>query len=147
MQLRLKSKEIFFSKEWNDILNSLIEYFPLNQQFNLYNLSQEVNKEYDDLITDGLSKTKQTYVDITNLLIHNDFVELKDFENIILTDRGRQLVEYGNYSKFAKTMELKKEAEIKGFWVKKNWLWVDFVKLLIGAIIGVFLTLISQHLK
>ena len=147
MQLRLKSKEVFCSKEWDDILNSLITYFPLNQQFNLYNLSQTANLNYEDFITDGISKTKQTYILITNHLIYNDFVELKDFENVILTDKGRLLVEYGNYAKFAKIMNLKLDAEKKELWVKKNWYWAEFIKLLIGALLGIILTLIAQHLK
>lgn len=147
MKLKLKSKEIFYSNEWDAILNSLIEYFPLNQEFNLYELSQAANLKYDDFITDGISKNRQTYIGITNHLIYNDFVELKDFEKIILTDRGRQLVEYGSYSKFSKVMNLKKEAEIKDNWVKKNWILADFIKILIGAIIGILSTLIIQHLK
>jgi hypothetical protein len=145
MQLRLKSKELFYSKEWDDILNALIKYFPINQQFNLYELSQKADLKYEDLITDGVSKTKQTYVHITNHLIYNDFVELMDFQNIILTDKGRQLVEYGNYNKFAKALDNKKVAEMNDLWVKKNWYWVEFVKLLIGAGLGILLTLISQH--
>ena len=147
MQLRLKSKELFYSKEWDDILNSLIKYFPINQQFNLYELSQKADLKYKDLITEGISKTNHTYTHIANHLIYNDFAELKGFENIVLTDKGRQLVEYGSYNKYANTMNLKKEAEIKGYWVKKNWILVDSIKLLIGAIIGILLTLISQHLK
>jgi len=147
MKLKLKSKEIFYSKEWDVILNSLIEYFPLNQEFNLYELSQAANLKYDDFITDGISKNIQTYVGITNHLIYNDFVELKDFEKIILTDRGRQLVEYGSYSKFSKVMNFQKEAEIKDNWVKKNWILANIIKILIGAIIGILSTLIIQHLK
>jgi len=147
MKLKLKSKDIFYSKEWDDILNSLIKYFPINDHFNLYDLSQKANLKFEDLITDGASKTKQTYVDITNHLIYNAFVELNDFDNIILTDKGRQLVDYGNYHKFAKTMRLKREAEIKDLWVKKNYFWVEFAKLLVGAILGILLTLISQHLN
>ncbi len=146
MQLELKSKEIFYTKEWNEILNSLIKYLPLKIQFNLYELSQKANLTYDDLITDGASRTKQTYVQITNHLIYNDFVELKDFENVILTERGRQLVEFGSYNNFAKMLDLKRKSEIKDLWVKKNYFWIEFVKLLIGAILGILLTLVSQHL-
>ena len=147
MLLRLKSKEIFYSKELDDILNSLIKYFPLNQPFNLYTLSQSANLKYEDFMTDGISKTKQTYILITNHLIYNDFVELNDFENIILTDKGRLLVEYGNYAKYAKIMNLKLKAEKKELWVKNNWYWVEFLKLLIGALLGILLTLFAQHLK
>jgi len=145
IKFRSKSKEIFYSVEWDTIMNSLIEFIPLNEEFNLYELSKKANLKYKDLITDGIANNKQTYVNITNHLIYNGFAQLYSYENIILTDKGRQLIELGSYNEFSKFINLKKESERKGYWITKNTLWIDFIKLLIGFMLGILSTLIFQN--
>lgn len=142
-----KRKGVFHSREYDTILDSMIKYFPLNEPFNLYDISQKANLSYEDFLTDGISKTKQTYIQITNLLIYNGFVELKDFENTILTDKGRQLVDYGNYKAYGDIIKRQLEAKKKDLWVKKNWYWIEFIKIILAALVGIFLTLFVEYFK
>jgi hypothetical protein len=138
---------IFNSIELDTILNSLIKFFPINSPFNLYVISQESKIEYEDFIIDGLSNVEQTYIDITNNLIYNDFAMLNDFYNIVLTNKGRELVKYGGYKEFVKNACLKQDAESRGFWIKKNWFWVELLKVVLSVVVGVLLTLGVQYLR
>jgi len=138
-------KDVFFSKEWDDILNSLLKFLPSNLPFNLYDISKKEKIHYENLLTDGASNVEQTYIDITNHLIYNDFARLSDFRNIILTDKGRQLLDYSSYKKFAQIERLRQEAEIRDLWVKKNWFWVEFLKVIISVVVGALLTLGIQY--
>jgi hypothetical protein len=145
MSFKQKKNELFYSKEWDTILNSLIKYFPFNLPFNLYDISQKENIKYDDLLTDSASNVEQTYVDITNHLIYNDFTRLNDFRNIILTDKGRQLIQNGSYKKFAQIERLRQKAEIRDLWVKRHWFWVEFLKVILSIGVGALLTLGIQN--
>lgn len=142
-----QNETIFYSYEWDAILNSLLNFFPTDSPFNLYDISQQVKKEYSDFFTDGFAKNKKTYIDITNCLIYNGFVILIDFHNITLTDKGRQLVEYGSFKKYAQISELRTKSEINDLWVKKNWFWVEFVKIFFGLFMGALMTLAIQKLS
>jgi hypothetical protein len=142
-----QNEKIFYSYEWDTILNSLLNFLPTDNPFNLYEISQQVGKEYSDFLANGLAKNEKTYIDITNSLIYNGFVKLSDFHNITLTEKGRQLVEYGSFKKYAQIAELRKKAEIRELWIKKNWFWVEFVKICIGIILGAMMTLGIQQLS
>jgi hypothetical protein len=138
--------EVFHSNEWDTILNSLLNLLPCDSPFNLYEISQQEKIEYSDFLTSGFAKNENTYVEITNYLIYNDFAKLFNFEKIILTDKGKKLVEYRSYKKFMAVFNLKTKAEIRDLWVKKNWFWVEFVKIIVGLFMGILLTLCIQNL-
>ncbi|RTL56343.1 MAG: hypothetical protein EKK37_17900 [Sphingobacteriales bacterium] len=145
MELKSDIDEYFYSKEWDIILNSLLTFLPPNLSFNLYKISQEVNINYEDIMVDGISKVEKTYTDITNYLIYNDFVKLHHFPNVTFTDKGRRLLECGSYKGFAHAEQLRQKAEKRDLWVKKNWFWVEFLKVIITIIVGALLTLVIQY--
>lgn len=148
MNLKLCQKEIvFYSFEFDAILNSLLNFLPTDSPFNLYEISQKVEKDYSDIFTDGFAKNEKTYIEITNYLIYNGFVKLFDFHNITLTDKGLKLIEYGSFRKYAHISELQTKAEIRDLWVKKNWFWVEFVKISVGIILGALMTLGIQKMS
>lgn len=67
-------------------------------------------------------------------------------KKIILTDKGRKLVEYGSYYQYASVLDLKTKAEIKDLWVKKNWFWFEFIKIMLSLFMGALITLGIQKL-
>lgn len=148
MRLKLKQNEtIFYSYEWDTILDSLLNFIPTDSPFNLFDISLQVQREFPDLITDGIAKNKMTYIDISTYLIYNGFAKLFDTHSIILTDKGRELVEFGSFKKYAQIANLRTKAEIRDLWIKKNWFWVEFVKICIGIILGALMTLGIQKLS
>lgn len=140
------NNQVFHSNEWDTILNSLLNLLPCDSPFNLYEISQQEKIEYSDFLTNGFANNENTYVEITNYLIYNDLAKLFNFKKIILTDKGRKLVEYGSYKKYAAVLDLKTKAEIRDLWVKKNWFWVEFIKIILSLFMGALLTLGIQKL-
>lgn len=65
--------------------------------------------------------------------------KLFNLKKIILTAKGRKLVEYGSYKKYSAVLDLKTKAKIRGLWVKKmvlGWIYKNQIKSIYGGIVN-----------
>lgn len=99
--------------EQETILDSLLEYMPLNNQFKIEKIKEHVENKYACIITEGLSYNEETYFVITKYLIQNGLVEVYDNEYIKLTEAGRTLVISRNYKNYIKQNKIKEISEKK----------------------------------
>lgn len=131
--------KLYLTEEYESILDSYIFKIPLYTQFNLLEIGSITNPKFSDIITEGLTYNDQTFYFLTNFLIQNGFAEICGIQNIILTERGRTLVKLGSFRKYLNYLELIETGNKRTLWKKKNWLFIEILKILIPLIAGIFI--------
>ena len=134
--------KIFYDKGYTDILNSLLKYFPLRLAFKLYDIQEKEKLKYSDSFTDGLTVNPTTYQKISYYLVYNDFARYSESGNdfIMLTDKGRELIDSGSYEKFVELEKLKRKATITDLKTKKYFYVIEFFKIIIPFALGLLVS-------
>ena len=122
--------------EEETILDSLLEFMPLNSQFKIDEIREHAEQKYDCILTEGLSYNKQTFYVLTKFLIQNGLAEMYDNENIKLTEAGRTLVKLRNYKDYVKENRKKEISEKRKVWKTNNWIIIEILRYLIPLVVG-----------
>lgn len=117
----------FYSPEWTTILNSLLDKLPVDDEFNLFDISKELKTEYKNTFTSWFSTSEKTYIDITNGLIANNLARLSSRSAIILTEEGKQLKELGSWIEYQNLLNLKRRATYWRTFRDAKWLQIAFI--------------------
>lgn len=130
--------KVFYSKEWTTILDSLLKFFPYSLAFKLFDIQEKEKLTYSDLLTDGLSNNPDTYKLISDYLVYNDFAKYAPSNSnyIILTGKGRDLIQSKTFDKYVEYDNLKRIAEIRDLKIKKHYKLIEFLKMFISFILG-----------
>lgn len=126
----------FYSPEWTTILDSLLDKLPVDDEFNLFDITKELEIKYKNTYTSWFSTSEKTYIDITNGLIANNLARLSSRSTVILTEEGKHLKELGSWLKYQNRLNLEKQATYWKTFRDAKWLQI--------AIIGYFLITIAS---
>jgi hypothetical protein len=139
-------KSIFYFPELTMLLDSLLKDIPEKDPFDLFEISLE-NKPIIKSEVDFLFENKETYTNLSKILIANNFAERVDENLIKLTEEGRFLKNDGSWSRYQKRQRLQGRASYWKLYRDANWLPLTIGGFFITTIVSVVLSTIIGRIE
>ncbi|WP_118972467.1 hypothetical protein [Taibaiella koreensis] len=147
--LKREKDPVLYDHKIIPILNALIPFLDIGQVNDLYEKGKAFQIEYGfkDVDTDSYAREESTYRDIASLLFDVGLVQVGNPSYIIVPNHeARKLKQLKSYEKLIKYLDNRFKTEQAELWQKRNWWWIDFLKLIIAAILGASLTLGARYI-